>query len=79
MEGLRDNILSAQVEAALQGHELGPFEPTEDPGLTSYQSICRKCGRPVYASSVNVFSILEEVCPGQEQQWTGSDSKANRR
>jgi hypothetical protein len=68
MEGLRDNILSAQVEAALQGHELGPFEPTEDPGLTSYQSICRRCGRPVYASSANVFSILEEICPGEKQQ-----------
>ena len=79
MEGLRDNILSAQVEAALQGHELGPFEPTEDPGLTSYQPICRKCGRPVYASSVNVFSILEEICPGEEQRWTGSESESNSR
>lgn len=67
MDGLRGNILSAQVEAALQGHELGPFEPTEDPGLVTYQAFCRKCGRPVYASSANVFSILEETCPGEEQ------------
>lgn len=65
MEGLRDNILSAQVEAALQGHELGPFEPTEEPGLVTYRAHCRRCGRPVYASSVNVFSILEENCPGK--------------
>jgi hypothetical protein len=66
MEGLRENVLSAQVEAALQGHELGHFEPTDDPGLVTYRSICRRCGRPVYASSSNVFSILEEVCPGEE-------------
>lgn len=76
MEGLRDNILSAQVEAALQGHEIGPFEPTEDPGLTTYQAVCRKCGRPVYASSVNVFSILEEICPGREQHLTDSEGNS---
>ena len=74
MEGLRINILSAQVEAALQGHEIGPFEPIEDPGLTTYQAVCRKCGRPVYASSVNVFSILAETCPATEQHLADSES-----
>jgi len=77
MEGLRINILSAQVEAALQGHEIGPFEPIENPGITTYQAVCRLCGRPVFASSVNVFSILDEVCPAKEQHI--ADSEGSRR
>ncbi|HET6446244.1 MAG TPA: hypothetical protein VFI27_16880 [candidate division Zixibacteria bacterium] len=77
MEGLRENILAAQVEAALQGHDIGSFEPIEDPGLTTYQAVCRNCGRPVYASSVNVFSILDDVCPAKEQHL--ADSEGNRR
>jgi hypothetical protein len=75
MEGLRINILSAQVEAALQGHDIGPFDPIEDPGITTYQAVCRNCGRPVYASSVNVFSILEETCPAKEQHLADSEEK----
>ena len=77
MEGLRINILSAQVEAALQGHEIGPFEPIEDPGLTTYQAACRNCGRPVFVNSVTVFSILEDTCPAKEQH--PADSEEPRR
>lgn len=59
---LRENVLEAQVEAALQGHALGPFEPVEDD--TGYQAICGQCGRSVYVSDRTLYSLLEDRCPG---------------
>jgi len=61
---LRENILAAQVEAALRGHDLGPFEPIEEPGVPKYQAFCHSCGKSVYANNVAVYSILEDRCPG---------------
>jgi hypothetical protein len=64
---LRENILQAQVEAALSGHDLGPFEPVEEPGLMKHQAICRSCGRSVYVSTVALYSLLEDECPGNRE------------
>ncbi len=40
----KDAILEVQVEAALEGHELGPFEPV-DLDIGGWQVACRKCGQ----------------------------------
>ena len=64
---LKDYILEAQVEAALQGHDLGPFQPVDEPGLLKYQAFCFACGKYVCVSSVALYSILEDSCPGQEE------------
>lgn len=63
---LREHILAAQVEAALQGHELGPFESVDEPGLLKFQAFCSSCGKSIYASSVALYSILEDTCPEAE-------------
>lgn len=59
---LRENVLEAQVDAALQGHNLGPFELVEYG--RGYEAVCRKCGKSVYVSSTTLYSILEDSCPG---------------
>ena len=61
---LKENILAAQVEAAMQGHYLGPFEPIEEPGALKYEAICYSCRKSVFISDVAVCSILEDKCPG---------------
>lgn len=35
---LKENILSAQVTAALQGHDLSSFEPINEPGLPKFEA-----------------------------------------
>ena len=65
-ESLRENILAAQVEAAMQGHELGAFESVDEPGRAKYQAFCRRCGKSVYVSDAGVYSILEDECPGDD-------------
>lgn len=61
---LRVNILDAQVMAALGGHDLGPFESVDEPGMLKYEAFCSKCGKSVYVSTVALYSILEDSCPG---------------
>ena len=61
---LRENITEAMVEAALQGHELEPFEPVDEPGVLKYRALCLRCGKSVYVSSLAHYSILEDICPG---------------
>ena len=51
---LKENILAAQVTAALQGHELGPFEAVDEPGREKYQAFCRRCGKSVYDSYIEL-------------------------
>ena len=58
------------MEAALQGHELEPFELVDEPGMLKYQAFCLSCGKSVYVSSLALYSILEETCPGQESENT---------
>jgi len=64
---LRENVLRAQVEAALGGHDLSPFEPVEEPGVFKYQAFCDLCGKSVYASGVALYSLLEDECPGLQK------------
>jgi hypothetical protein len=66
-ESLRENILAAQVEAAMRGHELGAFEAVDEPGRAKYQVFCRSCGKSVYVSDAAVYSILEDECPAEEK------------
>jgi len=61
---LRENLLDAQVIASLGGHDLGPFEPVDEPGMMKFQAFCLKCGKSVYVSTIALYSILEDSCPG---------------
>lgn len=60
---LKANMLQAQVEAALQGHELGSWEPADAEGI-GWQARCGLCGRAIYASGRRLYSRLAERCPG---------------
>lgn len=60
---LKAHMLQAQVEAALQGHELGSWEPADEEGL-AWQARCGNCGKVVYVSGRRLHSLLAERCPG---------------
>lgn len=50
----KDAILEAQVRAALQDHDLGPFEPV-DPDIGGWQAGCRQCGRLVWVGETGLM------------------------
>ena len=57
----RPAILEAQVNAALAGHDLGPF-PDVDNG---YQAACRRCGKTVWVGESGLmYSLLGDGCQG---------------
>jgi hypothetical protein len=60
---LKENLLGAAVEAALQGHDLAPWEQVDERGL-EWQAFCKQCDRSVWVSSRTMYSLLEERCPG---------------
>jgi hypothetical protein len=60
---LKANLLEAMINAALSGHDLGPWEAVEDREL-AHQAVCRRCGRSVYVSWQTMYSILAKQCPG---------------
>jgi hypothetical protein len=61
---LRAAILEAQVNAALAGHDLGPFEPV-DPEIGGYQAACRRCRLTVWVGESGLlYSLLGEKCQG---------------
>ena len=63
-QALKEALLQAQVDASLQEHELGAWEPVA--GSTSkWQALCHSCRLPVFVSSKAVYSLLAEHCPGQ--------------
>ena len=43
VDRLRENVLAAQVEAALQGHEVGGFRPVDGIPILGYKAFCSKC------------------------------------
>lgn len=51
--------------AALGGHDLGVWQPTEGPGVTGYEARCRLCGKTTWASRLAVYSVLADVRPGE--------------
>ena len=45
---LKEKVLAAQVEAALQGHNLGEIEQVqEEEHQLGYEAHCKKCGKSV--------------------------------
>lgn len=58
---LKENMLEAQVEAALGGHNLGEWEQLEEG--QGYQAACSNCGGTVFVSHKTFYSILQEKCP----------------
>lgn len=66
---LREAILEAQAEAALGGHDLGPFEPVEDQDgrPNGYEAECRLCKLTSWVGPQGLrYSLLESECPGEE-------------
>ena len=64
----RDAMLEAQVEAALGGHDIGPFEEVDN----GYQAACRRCDMTSWVGADGVrYSLLEDTCPGAETAATG--------
>jgi hypothetical protein len=53
-ESAKGAILEAQVNAALSGHDIGPFEPV-DTVTGGYQAVCRKCGQTVWVGDSGVM------------------------
>jgi hypothetical protein len=56
----KESILEIQVNAALTGHDLGPFEPVEV--LTGgYEARCRKCNQSAWVGDSGLmYSLLGE-------------------
>lgn len=61
-QATKDTVLEIQVNAALAGHDLGPFESAET--LTGgYQARCRRCGRTVWVGDNGLmYSLLGDKC-----------------
>lgn len=58
----REPILEIQVNAALAGHDLGPFEPDET-FTGGYEARCRQCKQSVWAGDTGLmYSLLGERC-----------------
>jgi hypothetical protein len=72
---LRDNMLEAQVATLMQGHDLQPWEETDDGGYQSRCNYCGQsayvshqcnyCGQSVYVSHKTLYSLLPETCLGR--------------
>ena len=59
---LREAILESLVEAALQGHDIGPFEPV-DSITGGYAAGCRLCGGTTWVGESGIrYSLLDEEC-----------------
>ncbi|MCB8940405.1 MAG: hypothetical protein H6654_07670 [Ardenticatenaceae bacterium] len=61
---LRENMMEAQVVAALGGHQLGSWETAEE--ANGYQAVCLNSGGSVFVSDKSVYSILTDTCITQE-------------
>lgn len=56
------SMLEVMVDASLQGHDLGPFEPV-DVITGGFQAVCRRCARSVWVGENGLmYSLLEENC-----------------
>ena len=60
----KESILSIQVDAALSGHNLGPFEPVKI-FTGGYEARCRKCNQSAWVGDSGLkYSLLGERCLG---------------
>lgn len=56
----RTSQLEVMVSAALDGHDLGPFEPVHEGG---YQARCRRCERTIWVGENGlIYSLLGDEC-----------------
>lgn len=58
---LKENMLEAAVEAALQGHDLGEWEPVDEAGR-EWEARCRGCGRTTFVSGTVRYTVLGDSC-----------------
>ncbi len=58
---LKENMLEAAVEAALQGHELGAWRQVDQAGR-QWEARCKVCGRTMFVSDTVRYSVLGEHC-----------------
>ncbi|MGB3716231.1 MAG: hypothetical protein WA996_17560 [Candidatus Promineifilaceae bacterium] len=59
VQKLNATILESQVNAALSGYDIGPFESVE----RGYQAVCRTCGKSIWVGDSGVmYSLLGERC-----------------
>ena len=59
----RESILEIQVNAALAGHDLGPFEPVESFEGSGYEAHYRKCNQSAWVGDSGLmYSLLGELC-----------------
>ena len=62
----RESILESQVNAALAGHDIGPFEDV-DTTAGGYQAACRRCAKTVWVGDQGlIYSLLPKERPGRE-------------
>lgn len=60
-EELREGLVEAMAEAALGGHELGPWEDVEN----GYEARCNSCGLTTWLGYDGLrYSLLEDTCTG---------------
>jgi hypothetical protein len=60
----RESVLEIQVNASLQGHDLGPFLEIEHG--RGWQATCRRCGQTAYVRDDGLqYSLLHDTCPNQ--------------
>jgi hypothetical protein len=63
---LKDSILEAQVEAALQGHDLGSFKAV-DTITGGYEACCKRCQMTTWIGNSGLrYSLLADSCPAAE-------------
>ncbi len=58
---LKENMLEAAVEAALQGHELGEWRQVNWAGR-QWEARCEVCGRTTFVSDTVRYSVLGNIC-----------------
>ena len=69
---LKDSILEAQVEAPLQGHNLGSFKAV-DTITGGYEAGCKFCGLTSWVGDNGLrYSLLEDKCPEHRKRGNGA-------
>ena len=58
---LKENMLEAAVEAAVQGHELGEWQQVDEAGR-EWEARCAVCGRTTFVSDTVRYSVLGDDC-----------------